>query len=186
MSGVFRTLAPPPPLHLASVSSPRIKGGGVKLSEDARLGIGLLQYNPSTCRTIQALYGWEIHKTIKHFRNFFISFICNNIVPCNNLTHYVVFVSQQFFISRRNCYSFIVFNQKQCNLRSNYLENVTFIISNVICIVINETISITSQLFPLHKIDLLFNFCKSIWKLTFSIFVLFLIYLQSSYSKLVL
>jgi hypothetical protein len=28
VSGVFRTMAPPPPLHPASVSSPRSKGGG--------------------------------------------------------------------------------------------------------------------------------------------------------------
>ncbi len=50
MSGVFRTIDPPPPLHPASVSSLRTKGGGggVKISEDARIWIGLLQYNPST------------------------------------------------------------------------------------------------------------------------------------------
>ncbi len=65
MSGVFRTIDPPPPLPLASVSlsSHRIKGGGggvhtrrgmrgwgggFNISEDARHWIGLLQYNPST------------------------------------------------------------------------------------------------------------------------------------------
>jgi hypothetical protein len=63
-SGVFRTIDPPPPLHPASVSSPRIKGGGVhtrravrgwgvKISEDARHWIGLLQYNSSTYKPIQ-------------------------------------------------------------------------------------------------------------------------------------
>ncbi len=60
MSGVFRTIDPPPPLHPASVSSPRTKGGevhtrsavGVKISEDARHWIGLLQYNPSTLVTL--------------------------------------------------------------------------------------------------------------------------------------
>jgi hypothetical protein len=60
VSGVFRTIDPPPPLHSASVSSPCTKGGGyihtrravrgwgVNISEDARHWIGLLQYNPST------------------------------------------------------------------------------------------------------------------------------------------
>jgi hypothetical protein len=61
VSGVFRTIDPLPPLHPASVSSPRTKGGvlggggthspagegvGVNISEDARHWIGLLQYNP--------------------------------------------------------------------------------------------------------------------------------------------
>jgi hypothetical protein len=49
VSAVFRTIEPPPPLHSASVSSPRTKGGGrgvhtrravsglgVNISEDAR------------------------------------------------------------------------------------------------------------------------------------------------------
>ncbi len=59
MSGVLRTIDPPPPLPLASVSSPRAKGGGVhtrravswwgvNISENARHWIGLSQYNPST------------------------------------------------------------------------------------------------------------------------------------------
>ncbi len=59
MSGVFRTIDPPPPLHPARVSSPRTKGRGVytrqgkrgwgvNISEDARHWIGLLQYNPTT------------------------------------------------------------------------------------------------------------------------------------------
>ena len=59
VSGVFRTTDPPPPLHPASVSSPRTKGGGVhtrravkgwgvNISEEVRHWIGLLQYNPST------------------------------------------------------------------------------------------------------------------------------------------
>ncbi len=63
MSGVFRTIDPPPPLHPASVSSPRTKGGGVhtrrggggggvNISEDARPWIGLLQYNPFTIQPI--------------------------------------------------------------------------------------------------------------------------------------
>jgi hypothetical protein len=43
VSGVFRSIDPPPPLHPASVSSPR-----TNISEDARHWIGLLQYNPST------------------------------------------------------------------------------------------------------------------------------------------
>ena len=57
----------PPPLHPASVSSPRTKGGGhtlagqwegggqwwgVNISEDTRHWIGLLQYNPSTVPTL--------------------------------------------------------------------------------------------------------------------------------------
>ena len=59
MSGVFRTIDPPPPLHPASVSSPPApkaggthspggEGVGVTISEDARHWMGLLQYNPST------------------------------------------------------------------------------------------------------------------------------------------
>jgi hypothetical protein len=60
VSGVFRTIDPPPhPLSPASVSSPRTKGGGVhtrrvvrgwgvNISEDARHWIGHLQYDPST------------------------------------------------------------------------------------------------------------------------------------------
>ncbi len=60
MSGVFRTIDPPPPLPQTSVSSPRPKARGrgvhtrrmargwwVNISEDARHWIGLLQYNPS-------------------------------------------------------------------------------------------------------------------------------------------
>ncbi len=54
---------PPTPLHPASVSSPRTKGGGVQtrravrgwgvnISEDARHWIGLLQYNPTTEPTL--------------------------------------------------------------------------------------------------------------------------------------
>jgi hypothetical protein len=56
---------PPPPLHPASMSSPRTKGGGVhtrravrgwgvNILEDARHWIGLLQFNPSTEATISA------------------------------------------------------------------------------------------------------------------------------------
>jgi hypothetical protein len=62
VSGVFQNIDPPPPLHPASVSSPRTKGGGeggvhtrravrewgVNILEDARHWIGLLQYNLST------------------------------------------------------------------------------------------------------------------------------------------
>ncbi len=53
MSGVFQNIDPPPPLHPASVSSPRTKGGGVvgwgvTILEEARHRIGLLQYNLST------------------------------------------------------------------------------------------------------------------------------------------
>jgi hypothetical protein len=58
VSGVFQNIDPPPPLPLASVSYPRTKGGytlagrvrgwGVNILEDARHGVGLLQYNPST------------------------------------------------------------------------------------------------------------------------------------------
>ncbi len=58
VSGVFQNIDPQPPLHPASVSSPRTKGGGVltrravrgwgvNILEDARYWIGLLQYNPS-------------------------------------------------------------------------------------------------------------------------------------------
>ncbi len=59
MSGVLQNIDPQPPLHPASVSSPRTKGGGYTLAgwwggwgfnilEDARYWIGLLQYNLST------------------------------------------------------------------------------------------------------------------------------------------
>ncbi len=59
VSGVFQNIDPPPPLPLASVSSPCTKGGGVhthrpvrgwgvNILEDARHWIGLLQFNPST------------------------------------------------------------------------------------------------------------------------------------------
>jgi hypothetical protein len=59
VSGVFRTIDPPPPVHSASVSSHRhqrrgvhtrraVRGWEVNISEDARHWIGLLQYNPST------------------------------------------------------------------------------------------------------------------------------------------
>ncbi len=62
MSGVFRTIDPPPPLHPASVSSPphqrrgvhtrrAVRGRKVNISEDARHWIGLLQYNPFTVGT---------------------------------------------------------------------------------------------------------------------------------------
>ncbi len=55
-SSVWRlqTIGPPPPVHPASVSSTRTKGGGGEglggsiLMEDARHWIGLLNYNPST------------------------------------------------------------------------------------------------------------------------------------------
>jgi hypothetical protein len=43
VSGIFRTIDPPPPIHPASVSSPRaVRGWGVNISEDARHWIGLL------------------------------------------------------------------------------------------------------------------------------------------------
>ena len=61
VSGVFQNVDPPPPIHPASVSSPRTKGGeggvhtrravsgwGVNIFEDAIHWIGLLQYTPST------------------------------------------------------------------------------------------------------------------------------------------
>jgi hypothetical protein len=58
VSGVFQNVDPPPPLHPASVSSPRtkrgihtrraVRGWGVNILEDARHRIGLLQYNLST------------------------------------------------------------------------------------------------------------------------------------------
>jgi hypothetical protein len=66
VSSVFRTIDPPPPLPLASVSSPRTKGGGgytfgwgVNISEDARHWIGLLQYNPSTCAGVGEVEGYD-------------------------------------------------------------------------------------------------------------------------------
>ncbi len=72
MSGVFQTIDTPPPLHPASCSSPRTKGGGgvvntrravrgwgVNSSEDARHWIGLLQYNPSTSRCIEKPKEWD-------------------------------------------------------------------------------------------------------------------------------
>ncbi len=75
MSGVFQNIDPPPPLHPASVSLLRIKGGvvntrravrwwGVNIKEDARPWIGLLQFNPSTFTSIQSLHiaGWPNQK----------------------------------------------------------------------------------------------------------------------------
>jgi hypothetical protein len=67
VSGVFRTIDPPPPLPPASVSSHRtkgevvptrwpVRGWGVNISEDARHWIGLLQYNPSTMPTLPQSY----------------------------------------------------------------------------------------------------------------------------------
>ncbi len=53
MSGIFRTIDPPPPLLPASVSSPAVRGWGSNISEDSRHWIGLLQYNPSTVFRIQ-------------------------------------------------------------------------------------------------------------------------------------
>jgi hypothetical protein len=66
VSGDFRTVDPPPPLHPASVSSPphqrrggtlhtrrAMRGWGVNISEDARHWIGLLQYNLSMPQTIE-------------------------------------------------------------------------------------------------------------------------------------
>jgi hypothetical protein len=59
VSGVFRTIDPPPPRHPASVSSPRLRmGGGGNISEDARHLIGLLEYNPSTVQSVM-LFGAE-------------------------------------------------------------------------------------------------------------------------------
>jgi hypothetical protein len=56
VSGVFRTIHHPPPLHPASVSSSRVvRGWGVNISEDARHWIGLLQHNPSTGCTNHAI-----------------------------------------------------------------------------------------------------------------------------------
>ncbi len=70
VSSVFRTINPPPPLPLASVSSPAPKAGvthspggegagGVNISEDARHWIGLLQYNPSTCTGVGEVEGYD-------------------------------------------------------------------------------------------------------------------------------
>ncbi len=64
VSGVFQNIDPPPPLHPASVSSPRTKGGGintrpavrgwgVNILKYARHWIGLLQYNLSTLYTLE-------------------------------------------------------------------------------------------------------------------------------------
>jgi hypothetical protein len=50
MSGVFQNIDPPPPLHPASVSSPR-----TNILEDDRHRIGLLQYNLSTGKLITKL-----------------------------------------------------------------------------------------------------------------------------------
>ncbi len=61
---------PPPPLHPASVSSPRTSGGGgVNISEDDRHWIGLLQYNLST---------WNPYRLIltKYCRN--MSLFCSD------------------------------------------------------------------------------------------------------------
>jgi hypothetical protein len=56
VSGVFRTIGPPPSLHPARAPAPKAggthspggEGMGVNISEDARQWIDLLQYNPST------------------------------------------------------------------------------------------------------------------------------------------
>ncbi len=76
MSDVFRTFDPPPPLHPASVSSPRTKGGGgvhtrravrgwgVNILEDARHCIGLLQYNPSTFAIVKSKGGYAFEAVL--------------------------------------------------------------------------------------------------------------------------
>jgi hypothetical protein len=83
-SSVWRlpNIDPPPPLHPASVSSPRTKGGGeggygthspggegvgVNISEDARHWIGLLQYNPSTVYVNQSLQSAKETRTIYEY-----------------------------------------------------------------------------------------------------------------------
>jgi hypothetical protein len=68
VSGVFQNIEnidPPPPLHPASVSSPRTKGGGVhravrgvgvNILEDARHRIGLLQYSIISLRSLDSMH----------------------------------------------------------------------------------------------------------------------------------
>ncbi len=76
MSGVFRTIDPPPPLHPASVASPAqkagggvhtrraVRGRGTNISEDARHWIGL-QYNPSTVQMHTAHSTLHVHSDSK-------------------------------------------------------------------------------------------------------------------------
>ncbi len=60
LSGVFRTIDPPPPptsphrecVPLLHQMRGAMGGWGVNISEDARHWIGLLQYNPSTIQCI--------------------------------------------------------------------------------------------------------------------------------------
>ncbi len=69
VSGVFRTIDPPPLLHPASVSSPRTKGGVniFNILEDARHWIGLLQYNPSTGSSFRLLgFQLYVYSSIHH------------------------------------------------------------------------------------------------------------------------
>ncbi len=65
VSGVFRTIDPPPPLHPASVSSPRTKGGGYTLARRSGGGgskfrktprIGLASYSIIPLRTYGMAY----------------------------------------------------------------------------------------------------------------------------------
>jgi hypothetical protein len=76
-----KILTPPPPLHPASVSSPRTKGGGVhtrravrgwgvNILEDARHWIGLLQYNPSTAKSNSEGDHKFLDCTFKAYREF--------------------------------------------------------------------------------------------------------------------
>jgi hypothetical protein len=82
VSGDFQTIDPPPPLHPASVSSPRTNGGrvhtrwavrewGANILEDARHWIGHLQYNPSPSVSNNICRLWKrVHveqDIIKHF-----------------------------------------------------------------------------------------------------------------------
>ncbi len=76
VSGVFLTFDPPPPVHPASVSSPRTKGGGVhtrravrgwgvNISEDAGHWIGLSKYLYVALDSACSWYGFVV-PVVKH------------------------------------------------------------------------------------------------------------------------
>ncbi len=104
VSGIFRTIDPPPPLHSASVSSSRtneggehtrraVRGWGVNISEAARHWIGLLQYNPSTHpsqrKSVKSRHGPPCRRTVVlHFHCTVYS--RGGGLPSENLIFYLI------------------------------------------------------------------------------------------------